>query len=443
MKDKIWTYLQRLKLVKQKSFKAYALIYALMVLVLIAVFSVVYLNLYYSNKQRVNMVFMQQDLQRDTKLALLETLKQNRINDGIFTYSKAPLTRFSLKNKPWGLFNRIEVSGERQTFKEVYQVLTGVEIQTPDAPSLYFEHNDALKIGGSTLITQKAIVPRKGIDRAYINSKGKSRSNLVEGEIEKLTRKSKSLFRDLEVLSFSPNLESEIHSAQIVPYIPGQNYSNSFADKLLLVEVGEHAFINSRLEGHIKLIGEDSIVITKEAQLDHIQIYAPKIRVEKQFKGRMQCFAEQFIIIEEDVVLHYPSVLFLDTDSLNSGIVLEENSVVEGVIVATKSQYQRYLKPQVEFKKGSKVIGQVVSNRINTQLSGHVYGNVFLNTMFLKTKSSIYTNHLLDTEINIEQLPKDRCGIPVGDFTGHQRIIQWIEHKTLSNENPKTDKTAL
>jgi len=412
-------------------FRAYALIYALMVLVLIAVFSTVYLNLYYSNEHRLNMVFMQQDLRRDTKLALVDALNTGNTDDGIYPYNLSPLSQFTIKSSPWGLFKLMEIKGERQTFTEVYNVLTGYEIQTPEAPSLYFENTDVLKIGGSTLITRKAIVPRKGVERAYINSKGKSRTKLIDGKTVKLTRKSKKLLPKIEALTFTPRLESEINTANILTYTPGQDYFNSFSNALMLIEIGEHRGINSRLEGHIKLIGYDSVVVTKNAHLKHIQIMAPKIRIESNFKGEIQCFANQFIHLEQGVQLNYPSVLFLSTDSLNAGIILEKYSKVEGVILATKSKYERYLRPQVEFKKESKVVGQVITNRINTQLSGKIDGNVYLNTLFLKTKSSIYTNHLLDTEINIDQLPQNRHGVEVNGYTGQQKIMHWIDHNTL------------
>ncbi len=416
---------------KPKPFKGYALIYAIMVLVLIGVFSTIYLNLYYNDEYRKSMIFLQQDLRRDTKLALVEWLQQETVEDGNYTYNESPLSTFTFKTSPWGLFNLVEVKGERQTFTEVYNVLTGFEIQTPEAPSLYFEHNDVLKIGGATLITRKAIVPRKGVERAYINTKGKTRSKLIEGKTEKRSRKAKKLFTELDILQFKPSLASDINSAEIQTYISGQNYYNSFANDVMLIEIGEDIVINSQIEGHIKILGTDSIIVSNSAKLKHVQIIAPKIRVESNFEGELQIFAEQYIYIERGAKLHYPSVLFLNADSLNSGIILEKQTQVEGVVVANKTKYERYLRPQVEFRKDSKIIGQVIANQMNTQLSGTVIGNVFLNTMFLKTKSSIYTNHLLDTEINIDKLPNDKMGVQIEGFTGQQRIINWIDHKTL------------
>lgn len=431
MINKLKTYLAKKTLQNSIRVRAYALIYALMVLVLISVFSTVYLNLYYSNEHRLVMVFMQQDLRRDTKMALIQGLKENKINNGVYKYPLAPLSTFTFKTKPWGVFSLVEAKGERQTFTETYHVLTGYTLQTEEAPSLYFENNDVLKIGGASLITKKAIVPIKGVERAYINTKGKSRPKLVEGEVVKLNRKSKKILPTTDVLTYKPDLKPDIEKATILPYIPGKNYYNSFVNEVMIIEAKEHAFINSRIEGHIKILGEDSIVVTKDAQLKKVQIIAPKIRVESNFKGNMQCFAEQFIYVEEGAKLQYPSVLFLSTDSLNSGLVLEKNAEVEGVVIATKSSYERYLQPQVEFKKDSKVTGQVITNLLNTQFSGHIYGSAYLNTMFLKTKSSVYTNHLLDAEINIDKLPKDRKGCAIGDFTGPQGIINWIDHKTL------------
>lgn len=430
MRTKLQTYFK--KPVRQsKRFKAYALIYALMILVLISIFTTIYLNLYYSNEQRLAMVFMQQDLRRDTKLALVNGLKEGVIKSGNYVYKQEPLSQFTFEVSEWGLFNLVRAIGERQTFKETYSVLTGFEIQTPESPSLYFENSDPLKIGGGTHITKKAIVPKRGVERAYISSSGTGRIKLVDGEIIKLSRKSKKLLSELDVLNYKPSLKSDIESAKIIQYQPGENYYNHFSNEVMLLDVGENTTINSHIEGRIKIIGEDSILISNEANLKNIQVIAPKIRIQSHFKGEVQCFAEQYIHVEKEVNLNYPSVLFLSTDSLNSGIVLEKSAIVEGVVIGTSSVNRRNLNPQIEFRKGSRIVGQVITNLMNTQLSGEVYGHVFLNTIFLKTKSSIYTNHLLDTEINIDKLPKYRYGISIEDYTGQQRIMSWIEHKTL------------
>lgn len=425
--NKLQTYFPKNRL----RIRAYALIYAIMVLVLIGVFSSIYLNLYYNDEHRLSMVYLQQDLRKDTKQALLEALEQKEFKDGVFIYNQAPLSKFTLMTSPWGIFNLVEIKGERQTFTEVYSVLTGYEIKTPEVPSLYFEHSDVLKIGGSTLITKKAVVPRKGVERAYINSKGSTRSKLIEGRTEKLTRKSKKLLPQLEVLNYEPDISSDMHSANIITYTPGQNYYNSFANEVMLIDMGESGIVNSQLNGNIKLIGNDSIHISSLAKLKSIQVIAPKIRIEANFEGELQAFAEQSIYVEQGAQLKYPSVLFLSTDSLNSELVVEKYAQVEGAVIATKSKYERYLKSQVEFKKDSKIIGQVITNNINTQSSGKIIGSLMLNTMFLKTKSSIYTNHLLDTEINVELLPKDRMGVEVDGITGVQRIINWVDHQSL------------
>ncbi len=411
--------------------KAYALIYAILVLVLIGVFSSVYLNMYYSNEHRKSMVFLQQDLRNDTKLALLEFLNLETLESGNFQYDKSPLSKFTIKIKPWGVFDRISITGERQTFKENYSVLTGYEIKTPEMPSLYFENRDVLKIGGSTLITKKANVPQKGVERAYINSKGKTRSKLIDGKVERFSRKSKSIMSTIDVLQLEPGIGTEINTGRVIPYEPDKNYYNSFANEVLILDVGSSGIVNSKIKGHIKIIANDSIAITNQASLNQVQIISPKIRIETNFKGNAQCFASQFIYVEKGVELSYPSVLFLHADSINSGIILDEHSKIEGVVVAFKNKYERSLNPQVEFRKTSKIVGQVITHQLNTQPSGILYGSLFLNTMFLKTKSSIYTNHLLDTEININKLPEERLGVNLQDYSGKQRIINWLDHRTL------------
>jgi len=425
-------YINLLRFPKKKTVPAYALIYAILVLVLISVFSTIYLKLYYFNQKRQSMIFMRQDLRQDTKDALLFLLAQDELKSkGEIDYHHSPLSKFSYKTEPWGIFNRLEIKGERKLFTEKYSTLLGYEIKTDKMPSLYFENSEVLKIGGSTKITKKAILPRKGVERAYINSKEKGNPTLINGKIVKLGRKSKSILKTIEVLKFKPSINENIDNSKIIEYRPDQNYFNSFSNPCILLEIPQGVDINSMIKGHIKIIAEDSLNITNEALIEDVQIICPKVRVKSHFKGNFQVFSTDQIHIEENVHLEYPSVLFLNTDSMTAKLTVEKQSTINGVILANKNLYERGLHSQVEFRKGSMLKGQIITNNLNTQFSGEIAGSVFTNTIFLKTKSSIYTNHLLSTQMDITKLSKYNLGSEIKGFTGQERIINWIDHQSL------------
>ncbi|MGB0870179.1 MAG: hypothetical protein ACPGSD_11340 [Flavobacteriales bacterium] len=423
-------FLHKTKIGKVK-FSGYALIYALFILVLVSLFSTVYLNLFYTNKKRQSMIFMRQDLRRDTKEALLEIIKTDFQKEGTYQSTTSPHSKFNYTLQPWGVFNRIEVTGKRDVFTEQYSALLGHDIHTEEMPSLYLDHSEVLKVGGFTKITKKAIVSHNGIERSYINTQSKGNPTLINGELVKRKKRAKPVLPTFNIFKFESTLASEIEKSKIQEYDPAKDYINPFTNELLILEISQGQEISSQVKGHIKLISNDSLVVNAQSDLKHVQLVAPKVRIKSQVMGNAQIFSDQSIFIENDVHLEYPSVLFLKTDSTSSQIIIEENTTIEGVVIGNKPVFERTLSSQIEFRKGSKIIGQVLTKNMNTQFSGSVYGSSFVNTLFLNTKSSIYTNHLLNATLDITKLPEKRLGIEVEEFTGQVGIIQWINHNSL------------
>jgi len=155
-------------------------------------------------------------------------------------------------------------------------------------------------------------------------------------------------------------------------------------------------------------------------------IIAPSIHIASDFSGAVQLFAEDRIIIDENAKLDYPSSIVLAARSDSSRLILEEGTHIQGVCIANSKTQKRLLYPQVILKNKSKIEGQLICYNLNLQAQGEVIGSTFTNKLILKTSSSIYENHLMDAEFDINPLPYNYAGIAIDTLTGPKRIVKWI-----------------
>ena len=162
------------------------------------------------------------------------------------------------------------------------------------------------------------------------------------------------------------------------------------------------------LLNHVIICSQKAIYLGSLCKAENIIVSAPRIYVAKGFKGSVQCFSSEKIIIQENAQLNYPSSAVLwgsDADEIEIGT----NSILEGNIIISSQNPE---KTTLEIKDDSRISG-VVYSEVSTQLKGSIHGQIITNEFFLKTGSGYYKNHLLNAEVDVSKLPKWFCGIPL------------------------------
>ncbi|WP_291131231.1 hypothetical protein [Flavobacterium sp. UBA7682] len=190
-------------------------------------------------------------------------------------------------------------------------------------------------------------------------------------------------------------------------------YFNSFMNQTLEIKVDYGEIGTKVIKGNFIVTAKDSVLIDENAVLEDVVVKAPVIRIRRGFKGAIQVFASKKIIIENDVVLSYPSVVSIYNDTNEkSEIYLGENSKVYGAIVLFGNSLNKIDLNKIELSENTLLIGDLYCTG-KVMISGSVYGSVYTNRFYSKTKSATYENCIINTEIDISKRPDYFISIPL------------------------------
>lgn len=332
-----------------------------------------------------------------------------------------------LKREWWGLFPLASVSVNKQTKSLKRSFMYGSQLSGFTASALYLtDHELGVFSVGNTTVTGSVFLPKRGIAEGNIEGKGFTGKQLVHGEV-------KPSFSELPQISpiTLTNLKNLFDHRHVEVNI-NQIYSS---DSLKGSYSGNTTFLCTdqpvRLEGiHISgkfiIHSDKEIVVASDCSLDNVILISPSIVFEQGFKGSIQAFASEQILVKQFCKLNYPSVLTIipHDESLQAEVILEKGSIVEGVVSLFNINKSVHL-PQITIDKHALVYGLVYANGY-LNLQGSVYGTVATDYFRYKTWSGIYDNYLVDAEINNTRLSASFL-IPPLFQTDNFKIVQWLQ----------------
>lgn len=408
--------------------KASAMTYAVMLLLLIALFCAA-------------IIWMANDTR------LLHTFVHNRERVLLNTYTGASLLldqpeKFDFNHpqsisleqdtliitqKKWGIFNL----GLINAFKNNY-TLKRAFLFAPKAPNpatLYLTETDkSLKITGKTILKGSLYIPERGIERAYIEDKNFEGDHLFYGTKEKSSKK-------------LPLLKEKYIDFSITEWLKYENYTSlqeiysdsifSFHEPISYFFSAGPLYINDiSLKGNLIIHSTDSIIIGPSASLENIILISPRMRIEENFKGNFQAYVTEKMVLEPNVHLQYPSVILLNDkdDAFHREerplIELNEKATLLGGVLITTTSPDFRKQPLFKIASGAEFVGFAYIDG-QTELSGSLLGSLYTKTFYLKTKAASYTNHLVDAKIDGTDIP-DYFLFP-----------NWLDKEASSYENLK------
>lgn len=332
--------------------------------------------------------------------------------------------------KKWGNNTVAKIHSFKNNYSIKRTLLIG-DYEEEAYPALYLADTDLeLKVSGNTNLKGKLILPKRGIKRAFIEGKNFSRDNLYEGKIGESERKLPELNPKYVDYSLKELMPEDRNYLVTLPNDSLFSFHNPtayyYSENPIFIQ--EH-----KLKGNLIIESSDSIVVDSNTELNNVILIAPVVQISSGFQGKLQVYSKERIEIEDDVTLHYPSFLsLLDDDELfrravSPAIKIGKNVLVSGeiILVSTSPDFRNPV--QLLIQEESRIIGTVY-NVGDTQLKGSINGSLFTKRFFLKTKSSTYTNHLLDAEIDNSILPDYyiNSAILKGDQL-KSTILEWLE----------------
>jgi len=327
-----------------------------------------------------------------------------------------------IKRDYWGVYELISVTAFQNNQSRTQTILSGYPPKGDYASALYLsDHRRPLSLTGNTLIKGKAFLPEAGVKRAYIQGQGFTGVQLVQGSIQQSKEQLPTLNTAqqdylTQLVSIASNQENEI-----------EDTIHSFHLPTIAWQVQSKALAGVVLKGNIILRSEQALSIPSSCTLEQVIVIAPKITIQSGFKGQLQCFAKDTLIVEPNVTLSYPSSLLVSSTALRSYIVLSSNSTLYGHIGMIHTTQEKEAKAFLHIEQGATVYGAVYADAFVT-LQGKIYGHASVNKFFLKTRTSIYENYLLNGIIDYSKLPKTHVNGSIFNNAekNNQQVVQWV-----------------
>lgn len=258
-----------------------------------------------------------------------------------------------------------------------------------------------------TLIGDK-VLPYANINERYIGSN--PNVLISKGKISSSSGLLPSIRSDLK--NGLIDMSSSLANAEDIGSNPRGAYFNSFENPTIKI-ISDYTIGLKRVKGNFIITSNDSLELDKTLSLEDVIISAPVVKIRRGFSGSVQIFATQKVVVEEDVVLQYPSSVVLYNDSEENGeIIIGKNSTVKGAVVLYGNPIESINQNNIRLLENSLIVGDVYASG-KIIMVGKVYGTVYAYRLCGQNSQSIYENCLIDTTIDVSLRPDYFVSIPL------------------------------
>jgi cytoskeletal protein CcmA (bactofilin family) len=392
-----------------KRIKAGALYYAIFISFFIALITGFMVLQQWYQKYYLMYVSQGERLERNIQSAFLVSIQHPEL------FTKNPTTEIDLFNDSldmvrmrkswWGGYQLLHADATWRVVRKTGIAMIGIEVLSNDAITLYLaDEGKYLSLAGNTKISGTCYLPKLGLRKAYIEGSGYYGDKLVDGTI----KDSKTSLPQTDTAFINQNrlsLQSLINDAdslmELVYFLKQTSIHNSFYNKTIKVATSSWLTIaDQELTGNIKIMSTQGITIKSSSSIRDVIFYAPKIEIEKNFTGNLQCFVTDTLLIGEGCILKYPSLLALnETQIKKPNIDIRGNTIILGDITLIAKTDSTNVLPECSISENVVINGSLYcAGKVN--LRGTIKGQLFCKGFLLKTPSSIYENHLLNATLN-------------------------------------------
>lgn len=338
-----------------------------------------------------------------------------------------------ISKKSWGIF---EIGISKSHFKNKSVELTcliGSKLLSDEKNGLYVADLDReISICGKTKLDGITYLPNEGLKRAYIEGENYIGDRLVYG----IQRTSNRDLPDLNKNLLEQNLDrikgKTIYTDSTLDFeaLEKDTLIHSFQEKTIVFkQSGKIRLSTGFYSGNIIFMSSTEIFVNENCKLESVLLFAPKITIENKDSCFFQAFASDTLIVREGTVLLYPSVLGIINDVKNRKneplLQIEKEVLIGGSLLAYEMFTDHKNYPRIEIHEKAKIYGEVYSNG-KASLQGEILGSAMVFKLYLKTKSSGYENHLLNSVIDGNKIPPAFCGMQLKDKRYGKTILQWL-----------------
>jgi len=293
----------------------------------------------------------------------------------------------------WGLMDVISVRAIHHKQQRTKTALLGYRPIDSLKTALYLsDRESALHLSGESRIRGAVFLPKAGVKRAYLAGAHYSGDSLIYGK--------QLPSQKTWPLSIAAKGWDTPHQQAERTLLDEESTVHSFAEPtLVLTETEELVLEDITLKGNIWVRSDSLVEVHPTAFLEDVIVTAPVIKVKSGSRISAQLLATDSLIVEEDCLLHYPSLIAVKSQN-NGFISLAANTQVYGDLWYKNGQHLSKTSVEVNIDEQASLTGRLMAEQGNIQLRGKVIGEVFADAFILHHSLGIYKNHLLSAQID-------------------------------------------
>ncbi|MDJ1486104.1 hypothetical protein QNI16_36820 [Cytophagaceae bacterium YF14B1] len=414
-----------------KKLKAHALTIVVVIALVISLISGALILLAYHQRlilqQRVLQGKMERNMDSATELLLSEhTIPLNQ-HTGLDLFQDGRDSVW-LEKQQWGIFELAHLHIQEGIHSWDKSFLYGYQ---PDSSqtALFLEENGLpLYLGGETTLSGIGYLPEAGHKEHTISNIA---INSISFRLDKQHRSGKLPTPDAQWVQTIQKTYLNRADSLIPTKTPlsSDTLYQSFTQPVRTIYTNKPLLLsNITIRGKVLLQSDTVIRVSKSAHLEDVILAAPQIFIEDEFKGSLQAFASDSLILGNNCVLMYPTVLAIAKTKENEkqpNLRVGNQSIVKGIILGI--HYIEDLKrTRIVLEADSELEGQVYTAGF-LESRGSIRGGVLCHKFTWHDQISVYENHLINTRI---ETTKASRYFVAGNLLTSKRgkgVAKWVE----------------
>ncbi|MEO0468213.1 MAG: hypothetical protein AAF206_01230 [Bacteroidota bacterium] len=308
-----------------------------------------------------------------------------------------------IEPESWGLMGLVHVAAKHGPAEASRSALIGRALTGQQLLSFYLrDERQPLTLAGDARLVGNLSLPPAGIRSGRIGNVAFSGRKLYDGNVSDSRKSLPSLDKELlnSIFTELAQLSSVIDPNRYL--LDGFSESHPWSEGPKIYETaGSYEVRSVEIRGKCLIKAADEIIIGPEAKLEHCILMARKIRIRSGFKGSLQVFSKESVIVEAGVELSYPSVVMVQgTPDKAASCRIEVNARVSGSILFLPHLIrekplrddQCFIGPLAEVK------GTLYAS-YHLDVRGTVHGHTTTGNLLVRTPAALFRSHLLDGKL--------------------------------------------
>lgn len=354
----------------------------------------------------------------------------------------------------WGAFWKLRCDSRKNTESYHLEMLMGRPMSAEFVPAIITAPSPhPLILTGKTSISGEVKTGTAGVRKGHLGNTRYLNKNLVNGVISLSTEERRPAIDRKFCRALFSFMEHcfNCNSKPFSDYITNSGNSIFFSDNvrnLFPVIFITDRQINSKdwnfsgpaillasepmiirrpltLNNYVMLASTHSISLEAPVYFENVILYTPKnieIKQISQFSG--QIFSRASIIIHNRIILDYPSLIMVNSETGSSSIQIQDSAKVAGWVLYTcesRNHCNKGSEGNITIGKEATVNGLVYSD-LSVQLMGSVNGMVITESFHLYRNGAVYHNWIMDGTVNRFRLNDDNFSLPLFFFNKRNKL---------------------